>query len=94
MKFLVIATSVFALSIGHALAEHDEGHSDGKSQASNAQTHPGHQGYSKSKDNKGGGVPTDHFGAHGGPGYDSGPGGWGEAVSGAAKEGGIPGAHD
>jgi hypothetical protein len=43
---------------------------------------------------QGGGVPTAHFGAHGGPGYDAGPGGWGSAVSMTAKAAkGIPHAH-
>ena len=58
-----------------------------------AQTHPGHAGYVASG-GSGGGVPTAHFGAHGGPGYDSGPGGWGAAVSATAKDAkGIPHAH-
>ena len=58
-----------------------------------AQLHPGHAGYVASGET-GGGVPTAHFGAHGGPGYDSGPGGWGSAVSDTAKMyKGIPHAH-
>ncbi len=58
-----------------------------------AQLHPGHAGYVASE-GTGGGVPTAHFGAHGGPGYDSGPGGWGSAVSSTAQTyKGIPHAH-
>ena len=65
----------------------------GGGKSEQAQTHPGHQGY-LSSDEQGGGIPTGHFAAHGGPGYDSGPGGWGAAVSGAASAcGGIPAAH-
>ena len=59
-----------------------------------AQTHPGHQGYLNSG-GIGGGIPTAHFAAHGGPGYPAGPGGWGGAVSATAQAcNGIPSAHN
>lgn len=58
-----------------------------------AQLHPGHRGYVASE-GQGGGIPTAHFAAHGGPGYPAGPGGWGGAVSDAAVAcGGLPNAH-
>ncbi len=59
-----------------------------------ATTHPGHAGYLNS-DFTGGGVPTAHFHnlACFPTCYTPSPGGWGGAVSDAAKGGGIPGAH-
>lgn len=85
MKLTVLiaaATLVVPASLAFAGGASDE-----------AKTHPGHKGY-LSSDSKGGGVPTSHFGAHGGPGYPSGAGGWGGAVSDTAKENkGIPNAH-
>ena len=46
-----------------------------------AQLHPGHQGYVSSGGANGGAAPVFHFGAHGGPGYEAGAGGWGSTVS-------------
>lgn len=59
-----------------------------------AQLHPGHQGYVSSGGANAGAAPVLHFGAHGGPGYGDGAGGWGFAVSETAKAcKGIPRAH-
>ena len=81
---VLIMTGAFVISASGALAG---GASD------DAQLHPGHKGY-VSSEGKGGGIPTDHFGAHGGPGYPSGAGGWGGAVSETAKTNkGIKNAH-
>ena len=83
-KTLALAFSAIVATGGIAGAQ---GESD------TAKLHPGHKGYVASE-NKGGGVPTSHFGAHGGPGYPAGPGGWGGAVSETAKTNkGIPNAH-
>lgn len=58
------------------------------------QTHPGHAGYINSGGKNISAPPVFHFAAHGGPGYDAGPGGWGEAVSTTAKAcGGLAKAH-
>lgn len=75
----------FAAFAGPAMAA-------GNSEA--AQLHPGHQGYVSSDGANAGAAPVNHFGAHGGPGYESGPGGWGHAVSETAKAaGGLKKAH-
>ena len=50
-----------------------------------AHVHPGHQGYLASGGKNINAAPVNHFAAHGGPGYDAGPGGWGAAVSDVAK---------
>lgn len=94
MKKVILATAIAAATtIGFsATAAAGGGNSD------SGTLHPGHVGYTKTEGN-GGGVPAAHF--HNPdcfePGvstcYNAGPGGWGEAVSGAAKGGGIPGAH-
>lgn len=85
------AIAAIALTGGLVLASAGAASAAGMSDT--AQVHPGHQGFVMSG-GQGGGVPTAHFGVHGGPGYDSGPGGWGEAVSTTAKAAkGIPHAH-
>lgn len=59
-----------------------------------ATVHPGHQGYLASGGQNINAAPVNHFAAHGGPGYAAGAGGWGEAVSHAAKTSkGLPNAH-
>jgi hypothetical protein len=90
MKKKVIATvaaTAFAIAaLGAPVA------AAGKSDV--GQLHPGHAGYVNSG-GTGGGIPTAHFAAHGGPGYPSDPGGWGGAVSATAKAcKGIPSAHN
>jgi hypothetical protein len=88
MKRVVAATG---LAAGLVLAS--AGMASAAGMSGEAQLHPGHKGY-VSSGGQGGGVPTAHFGAHGGPGYDAGPGGWGSAVSMTAKAAkGIPHAH-
>jgi hypothetical protein len=85
------AVAVVAMTAGLVLGSAGMASADGMSDV--AQVHPGHQGYLMSGE-QGGGVPTAHFAAHGGPGYASGPGGWGAAVSETAKTfKGIPHAH-
>jgi hypothetical protein len=69
---LAAAAALAAFSAAPALAG---GNSDV------AQTHPGHQGYLASDGANEGAAPVFHFAAHGGPGYEAGPGGWGSAVS-------------
>jgi hypothetical protein len=85
--------AVAAVGIAAGLVVASAGMASAAPSSGDPQLHPGHQGY-VSSGGMGGGVPTAHFGAHGGPGYESGPGGWGGAVSMTAKTSkGIPHAH-
>lgn len=85
------AASALGIAAGLVLASAGVASAAGMSDT--AQVHPGHQVYLMSGA-QGGGVPTAHFAAHGGPGYPSGPGGWGSAASMTAKTyKGIPHAH-
>lgn len=82
-----------AVGIAAGLVVASAGMASAAGMSEDAQLHPGHKGY-LSSGGVGGGVPTAHFAAHGGPGYESGPGGWGGAVSMTAKMyKGIPHAH-
>jgi hypothetical protein len=93
MKSINIAFAA-VLALG-ASASFADGH--------NPTLHPGHVGYVKAGGNNdsAGGVPTSHYHDRSNGGAptplldtNSGPGGWGEAVSGAAKSArGIPNAH-
>ncbi len=84
--------SVFVVAIAMAFATAPAALAGGNSDV--AKTHPGHQGYLASGGKNINAAPVNHFAAHGGPGYDGGAGGWGAAVSYAAKTyKGLPNAH-
>lgn len=87
--------AVAATTFGIALVIGSAGGAMAGGKSEMVQVHPGHWGYVQT-DGNGGGVPAAHF--HNDacfPGcYPSGPGGWGSAVSMAAKDNkGIPNAH-
>jgi hypothetical protein len=58
-----------------------------------ARIHPGHCGYVASGQQNSNAAPVNHFHTGGDPLYAPGAGGWGEAVSAAAKGQGLKKAH-
>lgn len=84
-SILIMAMAMVSATAPAALAGGNSG---------TAKVHPGHQGYLASGGQNINAAPVNHFAAHGGPGYAAGAGGWGSAVSNAAKTyKGLPNAH-
>lgn len=83
-RTMILLILVSLLVFGLAVPAFANGASD------TAQLHPGHQGVLSSGAIHG--IPSIHF--HAGVEYDTGPGGWGSAVSTAARTyKGLPNAH-
>ncbi len=83
-RILILLVLVSLLVLGLAVPAFANGASG------DAQLHPGHKGVLSSGSVHG--IPAIHF--HAGVAYPTGPGGWGSAVSAAAKAyKGIPNAH-